>query len=562
MYQNLILAFSGLGLFLYAMLLMEESMKKLAGRSFKKIIQNSTKTVLKSIFIGVLATAVLQSSSLVSLIVLSLVGAGFVNLKSGIGVIFGANIGTTFTSWVVAIFGFKLNIESFALPLIGVGSFLLLFFIENKKISTLAKLILALGLLFLGLSYMKESMEVFAQNFDLKEYASYGTFAMVAVGFVLTAVIQSSSAATAIFLTALYSGIITFDMGAALVIGANIGTTVTAMLGSIGGTPDKKRIAAAHLIFNLATGVLALILLPYLSRFILEYLALKDDLTTALALFHTIFNFLGVLLFSPFISSLAKYLNTLFTKTKTPIAHYITKVPTDIPEVALEALKNESLHLYKNTLEFCLFIINIRPKDVMVEKLKTKEILEKNSDILDINYSRLYKNLKKLEIMIISYANDLKSKELKEDEVKKIGEITEAVDKMMFASKTFKDIKEDMDRFALSLNEYEYSIYQHFRYSVAKLFKNIMRVIEGEKSRVADIVRIYNEISEDNKNAIFFIAQRIKEYDIAQESAATILNVNRAIFFASKNLIESANRLFLPMIDLTENGFENSKKAA
>jgi len=552
MTENLILALSGLGLFLYAMILLEESMKEAAGRSFKRVLQESTKTVLKSILVGSIATAILQSSSIVSLIVLSLVGASLMNLKSGIGVIFGANIGTTFTAWLVALLGFKLNIESFALPMAGLGGFLLLFFQENKKIASFAKLLLALGILFLGLNFMKESMEIFAKSVDLKEYARYGIITMVAIGFLITAIIQSSSASTAIFLTALHSNIITFEMAAALTIGANIGTTVTAILGSIGGTPDKKRIAIAHFIFNVATGVVALPMLTLMDRFILDILGLRDDLTTGLALFHTLFNVLGVVLFSPFIPYLANFLNRFFKKTQTPLAKYIVKVPTDIPEVAIEAARNEAKHLFMNSLEFGLFIFNVRPKDVLVDKLKTKEVLEKNSDILDINYLRLYKNLKRLEIMIISYANEIRSMELSEDELKAINDIVYSVERIIFAAKTLKDIKEDIDKFASTLNENEYKMYQHFRKRVVKLFKNLVRLVEGEEERAQKIIEIYHQILNDNEEALSSIAVWIKKYDLDEETAATVLNVNRAIYLASKNLLESADRLFLPNVTLLE----------
>ena len=558
MAQNLILALSSIGLFLYALYLLEESMQEFAKRGFKKLIQYFTNRPYKSIFIGAITTALLQSSSLVSLLALSLVGAKLIDLASGIGVIFGANIGTTITSWLVAFFGFKVDIENFALPIAGVGGFLILFFNEYKKILAFAKFLLAIGLLFLALSFLKENMQVFADNFDLKEYASYGIVAMVLVGFFLTATIQSSSASMAIFLTALFSNIITFEMATALVIGANIGTTVTVIIGSIGGTQDKKRIALAHFIFNLATAAIALVLLPYLNFFIFDYLGLRDDPVIALALFHTIFNLLGVAIFSPFIPFLANYLNTVFIKEKTPLAKYITKVPTDIPEVAIEALRNEILHLYKNVLEFCLFVINIRPIDVLDDRLKIKNILEKNQDILDINYLKLYNNLKELEIMIISYANEIRAKELKEEEVKMLDDITEAVDKLAFVAKTFKDIKDDIDSFASSINEYEYAIYKHLRKSVSKFFKNLIRVIEEKEDRTEKILKVFKEIFKDYKDSLLFITKRVKEEKIDPERAATIINLNRAIFYASKNLLESANRLFLPTVELNQTLFKES----
>ncbi len=556
MIENIISALSGLGLFLYAMVLMETAMKEAAGRSFKKMLERSTSTLFRSIALGAFVTAVVQSSSIVSLIVLSLVGAGLITLKSAIGVIFGANLGTTFTAWLVAILGFKIKVESFALPMAGIGGFLILFFKDSKKILAFAKIILSLGILFLGLGYMKESMEVFAGEFDLKEYSQYSIVAGVAIGFLITAIIQSSSASTAIFLTALYSKIITFEMAASLVIGANVGTTVTAILGAMGGVPDKKRLAAAHFVFNILTGVVALLILSKISYLILEVFGLKKDPTTALALFHSVFNLLGILLFAPFIGILAKFLNKFFKKTKKTNIKFIDKVPPDVPEVAIESLKKEAANLFFLVLEFGLLIINTKAKYVLDMKLSTKEILDKNKDILDSHLTKIYNDLKKLEITIISYAQKIRELPLKEEEYKEIEDIVFAVERSIFGAKSLKDIKEDLDKFATSVNDEEFEIYQHFRKRIIKLFKNFTRSYKGE-DRIKKVMRNYEMIIKDNEEAIQSIALWIKEYNLNEESASNILNINRAIYLSSKNLLESASKLFLPesfsLSDKTQN---------
>ena len=485
-----------------------------------------------------------------------MVGAGLITLKSAIGVIFGANLGTTFTAWLVAILGFKIKVESFALPMAGIGGFLILFFKDSKKILAFAKIILSLGILFLGLGYMKESMEVFAGEFDLKEYSQYSIVAGVAIGFLITAIIQSSSASTAIFLTALYSKIITFEMAASLVIGANVGTTVTAILGAMGGVPDKKRLAAAHFVFNILTGVVALLILSKISYLILEVFGLKKDPTTALALFHSVFNLLGILLFAPFIGILAKFLNKFFKKTKKTNIKFIDKVPPDVPEVAIESLKKEAANLFFLVLEFGLLIINTKAKYVLDMKLSTKEILDKNKDILDSHLTKIYNDLKKLEITIISYAQKIRELPLKEEEYKEIEDIVFAVERSIFGAKSLKDIKEDLDKFATSVNDEEFEIYQHFRKRIIKLFKNFTRSYKGE-DRIKKVMRNYEMIIKDNEEAIQSIALWIKEYNLNEESASNILNINRAIYLSSKNLLESASKLFLPesfsLSDKTQN---------
>ena len=209
------------------MFLLEESIKKLSGRAFKRLIRLYTTGKVKSIFSGLFVTAILQSSSAVSLMVLAFVGAGIMAMENAIGVILGSNIGTTVTAWIVASIGFKVNIESFALPLIGMGGLGLIFLGKSEKYSNFSKLLVGFGFLFMGLDYMKTSVEVFATNFDLTTLPNYGIVVYVLIGLLLTAIMQSSSATLAIILTTLNAGIIEFDSATAMVIGANVGTTVT-----------------------------------------------------------------------------------------------------------------------------------------------------------------------------------------------------------------------------------------------------------------------------------------------------------------------------------------------
>ena len=241
MVNMVIEVFSGLGMFLFGMFYMEIALKELAGIRFKQWIKNSTSSRVKSLLTGTLATAVLQSSSVVTLMTLSFVSTSLVSLESAIGIIFGSNLGTTVTAWIVATLGFKVKIELFALPMIGLGGFMLILNSSHKRLEAVAKILIGFGLLFFGLEIMKNSIETLGHNFDLSLYTHYPLIVFVGLGFIITALIQSSSATTAIILSALYAGILSFEQSAAMVIGANVGTTVTALLGGIGGIPDKKR---------------------------------------------------------------------------------------------------------------------------------------------------------------------------------------------------------------------------------------------------------------------------------------------------------------------------------
>jgi phosphate:Na+ symporter len=232
-------AFAGLGLFLFGIYLFEDILKKLSSKSFKKIINKLTGNKIKAFFSSIFFTAIFQSSSFVTLIALSLIGVGLINLENAIAIVFGANIGTTFTAWLVAVFGFEVNLLPLFYIFIAFGGFSIL--IENEKIKRILLLFFAIGLLFYGLEIMKDAMEIFSKKIDINEYKNYPLIVFLALGFIITGIIQSSSASIAIIQSALYSGVVDFNMAAAFVIGANIGTTVTAVIGSIGGNSDKKK---------------------------------------------------------------------------------------------------------------------------------------------------------------------------------------------------------------------------------------------------------------------------------------------------------------------------------
>ena len=356
---NLWQLLAGLGLFLFGMILLEESIKALSGKAFRRMIRHYTDGRVKAIGSGSLVTAILQSSSAVSLMVLAFVGAGVMSMENGIGVMMGSNIGTTFTSWIVATLGFKVKIESFALPLIAIGGIGLAFFAASAKLSESGRLLIGFGFLFLGLNYMKESVEIFASAFDLSQIPDYGLLPYLAVGTLLTALMQSSSASLAIVLTALNGNLITFNIGVAMVIGANVGTTITVLLGALGGSQAKKRVGLSHLVFNVITAIIAFLSIPILVAFIRMLIDIETNSVMGLALFHSLFNILGVITIFPFIGLLARLLMKIYPDHKTILSVFIHSTPTEIVEAAAAALRNEILHLLQECQLYSISILKI-----------------------------------------------------------------------------------------------------------------------------------------------------------------------------------------------------------
>ncbi|MGZ4034678.1 MAG: Na/Pi cotransporter family protein, partial [Bacteroidia bacterium] len=270
--------FAGLGMFLYGMLHLEDTMKQIEGRTFKLFLRDHTKNKLSAIFSGTIVTGILQSSSIVNLIVLSFVGAGLLSMRNALGVVIGANVGGTFNSWLVAMLGFKVDIGAFTLPIIGASGIGIILFRNKKTLYRISRFCMGFGLLFLGLDFMKESMDSLIREFDFTPYLNYNRIVFVLIGFIITALIQTSAATVVIVLSALYAKIITIEIAVSLVLGAELGTTVKILLGSIGGIAAKKRVAFGNIIFNIVTSLLGFIFMIPIIKFISNIIGLHDPL--------------------------------------------------------------------------------------------------------------------------------------------------------------------------------------------------------------------------------------------------------------------------------------------
>lgn len=544
MTAQLIQALSGLGMFLFGMLYMEHALKEAAGRRFKSWVKNSTSSTLKSLMTGTIATALLQSSSVVTLMTLSFVSASMISLQSGIAVIFGANVGTTVTSWIVATLGFKVKIEAFALPMIGAGGLLLIFAASNKKITTVAKVFVGFGLLFLGLEFMKGSIESLTSIIDLEKFSHYPLIAFIGIGFFLTALIQSSSAATAITLSALYVHILSFEQAAAMVIGTNIGTTVTAMLGSIGGIPDKKRAALAHFIFNFITAVVAFLILTPLTQFMMGIPELKYDPVTALALFHTIFNALGVVLLLPFIALMAKHLNQLFVHVEPEPTRYIHLVDPKFSETALVALRDEVNNLFVKTMKYALLVANIKPNDVFVKKLGLKEAVELNQEQIEFNYKIAYNTIKEIEIKIMEFVSALNQHDLLPDERKSLETLLASVRESVYAAKILKDIKNDMDEFAESSSNTIHTIYDAIRRNLLYAIMIYINYME-EVWTMETCMEKLSKAEDENHRIRNEASMSISHKGINEKKVVSLLNTNRSVFIATQALFEASRSVSL-----------------
>ncbi|TVQ03075.1 MAG: Na/Pi cotransporter family protein [Planctomycetaceae bacterium] len=329
----------GIGLFLLGMILMTDGIKQVAGNSLRQALMRFTGRPLHAFASGVVVTMVIQSSSATTLTVIGFVSAGLLSFSQSVSVVIGASLGTTGTSWLVAVLGLKFSLGSYALPLVVVGALLRL--LASGVWRGLGLPLAGFGLIFVGIDTLQQGMSGIADRVSIADWAGdtwWTLVLMVLVGVALTVITQSSSAAMATILTALHTESITFEQAAALVIGAAIGTTVTSVLASIGANVSARRTALAHVIFNLASGVLAVLLFPLFLKGITWaqiHLGVPPG-AISLTLFHTAFIGLGALLFMPLVGPFARWIERLIPESESPLTRNLDKSVLNVPEVALE----------------------------------------------------------------------------------------------------------------------------------------------------------------------------------------------------------------------------------
>ena len=535
---------AGLGIFLFGMSMLEFAIRILSGRTFRRMIRLYTNGRIRSIGSGTLVTAILQSSSAVSLMVLAFVGAGVMSMQNAIGVIMGSNIGTTLTVWIVAIVGFKMKIEAFALPFIGLGGIGLIFCdsADKPKSYQFCRLLIGFGFLFLGLDYMKSIVDNIGQSFDLSRIPDYGLWIYLIVGIVLTAIMQASAASIAVVLTALHGGLITFDIGVAMVIGANVGTTITVLLGALGGIPVKKRVAFSHLIFNVLTGVVAYFSISWLVWFITRFVDIHSDAVMGLALFHTVFNMIGVLIFFPFIGLLTKLLYRLYPDYKPVLTVYINNTPAEVIEAAASALRKEILHLLQECQLYGLRMLNIDKQLVFEEDLP----LEKSSR-KKLSFESLYEKIKLLHAEIFAYFSKLQNQKLEEAEVKELERMIFASRNIMNSNKNFKGIRSDLDEFNGSENAYLNNQYKTFRKRLLRLYHEMgaIQALEDREEQYHNLLKTFVKIEEADKRCINDTLQAVAEGKIHELEISSMLLVNRLFTQACRLQIFSLKDLLL-----------------
>lgn len=407
---NLIFAIiGGLGLFVLGIKMMGDGLQKAAGHKMKEILSHLTRNRFIGLGIGTLVTSIIQSSSATSVIIVGFINAGLMNLIQAIPVIFGANIGTTVTAQIIA---FKLT--DYALPVVGIGVSMYLFG-KRERTKQYGEAILGFGVLFLGLNIMSEGVKPLGQSAMIKEFFtkfSYNPFLGVLVGTIVTAIIQSSSVSTGMVLALAGVGLLDLRGAIPIVLGANIGTCVTALLASIGTNLSAKRAAVSHIMFNFIGTLITLALFP-----LYYFLTIRssNELVRQIANFHTMFNVLNSTLFIGFVPLYAKLVEKIVPGKEIIIERgpkYLDRNLLKTPSIAVEAAKKEILR----ALEFSKEMIENAMRVFYTESRKDIQRVLTKEDMVD-----------ELQTAITNYLVKITEKELNEDEARAIPSLIHSI---------------------------------------------------------------------------------------------------------------------------------------
>ena len=531
---------AGLGIFLFGMAQLEDGLKALAGRPMKLFLRKQTEKSGKGILAGTLSTAILQSSSVVSLMVLAFVGAGVLQMRNALGIIFGSNLGTTFTGWVVATLGFKMNVEALALPLIGVGSLGVLFFSDQRKQANYFKLVIGFGFLLFGLHFMKQSMEQVSAALNVELLKDLPPVLFLLAGMIFTAIIQSSSATMMITLSALSTGVIDLYSAAALVIGADLGTTGTVLLGAAKGSAEKKQVATAHFLFNLVTDILAFLLLPLLLYLLTSLLRIEDPLFTLVA-FHSSFNLMGILIFVPFIDRFAKFLEPRFHSSRDNVSLFLNIEEVSDAETAIIPLKKESHRLMDGVLSF-----NCRTLKITCPVSNGDLDFGDNDQVMaKRNYSEQYELLKALEGEVLSYVMKVQQKKMGIEQGETLQDFLSSIRNMVAAAKCLKDIRHNLIDFRHSSRDQINNYYLFLSHFMETFYQALDKLWELPTDKVTDLIYSLQQRNEQFHNEFLKrIYADIGRDPVLGVDLSTLLNVNRELFTSNRNLLEACSGIF------------------
>lgn len=534
--QDIWILLLGVTIFIMGMNFLEGALKNLAGRPFKLFLRKHTTNKIKAIGGGAIVTGVLQSSSIVNLIVLAFVGAGIIGMENALAVMLGSNVGTTLSSWLVATLGFKANIESLAFPLAGIAGICTVLFNKGSLWYKWSSFILGFGFLFVGLDYMKGSMEGLVNSIDLTVFREYNILAFALIGLFITSLIQSSSATVAIVLSALHADAITLYMAMGIVLGSETGTTLKLLIASIGGVAVKKRAAWGNFMFNIIGSIVVLMLLNPILKLITVHIGIEDNLI-ALVFFQTLVNVIGIILFYPLLDPLSRFLQKRFVSDEEETL-FIKNVGDTEPDIGIEVLRKEVLYFIHSTAMFCQEIFSINSTAWRLPELEDyseKKVIEK------------YEHIKRVHGHIHAYSTQMQNRRLRAEESLALDKLMFSVRNSMYAAKSMKDAYYDAEQLRNSSNDKKYAFFIQARERVELFYIRLIEIIDSDNKAIyfEELAALFKTVQDGYAVTLSELYKSDHLKGLGDTEISTLLNFNREMFTSFKSSILSVKDYLL-----------------
>ncbi len=546
---------SGVAMFLFGMLVMQDGFKMLSGGFLEKMMKSVTGNTFKSIIFGAVSTTIMQSSTLVSLFAISFVSAGIISLIQGVGIILGSNLGNSTGAWIIASIGNKTNISSFALPIIAFGVVFL--FHKLKAVKGFGYVLAGIGFVFLGIAYIKIGFDSYKEVLDFTRYNMTGFGGMLIfflVGTMATLIMQSTHATLVLIMATLSMGQMSLESGMVLSIGAQFGSSITTGLGALNASIDGKRLAVAHISFNLITALIAVILYePFLWITEIVSNALNIvDINLKVAMFLTIFNVLRIALIIPLLQRFVYYLMRFVRERKSgdldsPI--YLDESKIEFANASLEAIRNETKHLYDNALGIISRSIGfdrgqIRSFEPIDNLLKNKKIFKDEIDVDALYESKV----KTLSNSIMEFTASAKTHMGKEEQMKEVYALQMASKSIVDAAKQVQLVYHNLKKYSVSENAVLSSEYDKMRGTLAHLLRSIeeLRITNPEDNAaiVKKIARYKAFFNYDDFDIINKIDSLVSNKSISIAEGTSMLNDLSFMRRIALSVVEAVDNLY------------------
>lgn len=556
-----------LGLFLFGMKVMSDALLELAGNRMRSVLASMTSNRWKGITTGFLITGVIQSSSATTLMVVSFANASLLSLPQAISVIMGANIGTTLTAWLITLLGFKVSMSAIALPVIGLGFGFVLS--KNRQWREIGSFVVGFGLLFVGLDFLREALPDiesapglmhFLQDYRQGGFGSVLLFLLL--GTLLTVLLQSSSATMALTLVMTAEGWIPYELAAALVLGENVGTTITANLAALVGNFRARQTAVAHLVFNLFGVVWMLLAFRYFLAGVAwgsQHLGANSPyaeataIPVAISLFHTAFNICNTLLLVWLIGPMARLIGWVVPERTPPSLaieepKFLNEQALNYPQTAIASLEQESRYLYEHAIfEIVAHALHLHRADILSGQ-KAGKVVSKSREDLKTDVRALYlSKVKRIYSLIITHATRAQSKlHLTEAEHKRIAELKWANRKMVEVIKDANELNRNVSTFLNGDHPVMAGEYDNLR----KKMIRVLRLVQAFRTE-ADTELYYGKMQALAQEARLETEQGNREIDrlirseaLSPEMATSLLNDTDSLNDMVQNLIVVAELLY------------------